>query len=334
MRYDFTNALFHFFSVFSRRPLSLAWVAFWQFLILVSLVAGLVILLFPIFRELTIAGLNDVEPDPEILLQLAGASLLAVSLAPLVYTLALISIQAAWLRLLARDEVKSIIPLRLGGDELRLLVINLFFIILWVAAFTVIALAFIALNAGFAMSGLDGAAQVIAVALGNTVLVAALTVIGIVLMLRFAAAPALTILNRRIDLFGGFDASKGILAWMFLTYLVAVFIVFAIAMVLGVAQQIVVLFAAVEFVDVFEKLENIDDPAIVIASLGELLSSSQFAVLIVVLTFIQLLAQIIYEGLWHGIGAYIARRHTGLEGDTTDIVTAPSDAVGAAPEQG
>ena len=205
-RFDFANALFHFFIVFSRRPLSILWLAFWAIAIYVIVFAAMIGIFWPFIDLVLEAERKGVDPDEQEVLAMLGSILLGGSFAVIGSILVAVSIQGAWLRLLAKDEVKSIIPLRLGGDELRLFVVNIAFVLFWIAGGLGVAIIFTLSNLFFELFG-DGGIGTVVSALGNTVLVAALIAITFILMLRFAAAPALTVLRGRIDIFGGFAAS-------------------------------------------------------------------------------------------------------------------------------
>ncbi len=103
-RYDIINATFYFFKVFRRRPLGVIWIGFWQILVNFAFWG---LLLFSDFY------LRFIGEFAAVCILYIGSSVLFLMM------------QGAWLRLLVRDEIAPIIPLRLGSDELKLLGINL-----------------------------------------------------------------------------------------------------------------------------------------------------------------------------------------------------------------
>lgn len=334
-RYDFAAALFHFFTVFARRPLSVVWIAAWQLVFYAAIVITMIALFWPLTSELIEAAVKGAEPDQALILQFLGASMLATIIGTLVYLLSLVSIQAAWLRLLAKDEVKALIPLRFGADEVRLLGINIIFLIFMTFGTTAVVILFSILNAAvFAGGNVEGFGPIAAIALGNTLLALLVSIGAIFVCLRFAASPALTILQGRFNLFGGFDASKGILGWMLLTYLVAIVLIMIGGFVLASLQQVGALFMVADMIPALEKLDGVEDPQVVFTVLSEVLTQEGVLTAFGFIIATQLVFQVLLEGLWHGIGAYVARRHEGLEGETIDDTSAPIASVGSAPAEG
>ena len=260
----------------------------------------------------------------------------AYFLALLGFMLAALVVQAAWLRLLARDAVAAIIPLRLGGDEVRLLVVNVAFIVFnllgWSAVFLVFGLLNAGLIAAVSGSGEPGVGAVIGGGVINVLLGLVVGVAAVILMLRFAAAPALSVRLKAVKLFDSFPATKGVAAWMFVSYAVLIGIYLIGATVVAVAQQIIVLLAAAELVPTLAALENTQDPEVVLQVLGAALLQPGVLIAFGFVLLLQMVLQIVFEGSWHGVGAYVARREAGDY--PGDAIKAPSASVGAAPDQG
>lgn len=333
--YSFVQATFAFFIAVGRRPLGALWITVWHLALYLGIAAVTLYLMAPFLGMIFSALAEGREPDEsEIiagLLQFGGA----YSLAYLGFLLASLMVQGAWLRLLARDEVASVIPLRLGADEFRLLLVNLAFIAMNLVAWTVVAIIFGVFNAavfaGFA-AGDSGAGAAALGVLVNLALGLAVAIGAIIVMIRFAAAPALSVRLRGIKLGESLGATKGVASWMFVSYLTLVALVFAGGMVVGVAQQIVVLLTAADLIPTLSALENTDDPAVVLQVLQDILLRPSVLIALGVVLVLQLALQIAFEGSWHGVGAYVARRAAG--DFPSDAIVTPSASVGAAPSEG
>jgi len=313
--YDFLAATFHFFQVFARRPMAALWIWVWQFGLICALMAGFFYAFWPLFMLAAETDMTDEALIIETVLQSSGWFTL-LTIGALLLSLAA---QGAWMRLLTRDEIRPVIPFRLGLDELRLFGVNFIFIAAGMLAYLVGAIAFVG---GAALLGLmDGAGGIAVGALIGTVAVLIIVVLGIIVCLRFAAAPALSVLQRRFRLFSAVSASKGVAGMMFLSYLTLVGVGIAGAIVLSIIQQVAVLFAASDLVAAFMALDTASepDPAEIFAILGETLTSPMGIVMIAILVVSQFIFQIAFEGLWHGVGAYVARRH-----DLADAAPAPA----------
>jgi hypothetical protein len=98
-------------------------------------------------------------------------------------------------------------------------------------------------------------------------------------------------------------------------------------------QQVAVLFAASELVAAFMAFETAaePDPSEFLALLGELLTSPMGIVAISIIVLTQFIFQIAVVGLWHGVGAYVARRHGAVETAAPADSASPSAAPAPAP---
>lgn len=309
-RYDFATATFLFFLTLWRRPAGVLWIGFWQVLIYILLCALLLVVLAPVFEVLLDAARTGYEPDPEALFSALGPGFAFLALSPVLGIMIALALQGAWLRLLARDEIASGIPLRFGGDELRLLVVVLFYI----AVATVLSLLAVALTAagaaGLAAAGLqDGVLIAVIGFLWTCLLICA----GVYIAIRLAPAASLTVRRRKLQLFEALRASANITGWMFLSYLVLVFVILFILIVAGVFQQVAVLLAAANVIEPLMQLEEVAEknPEAVFPILAEAFSAPGFIAAIVIVAVLQFIADIFTAGLWHGVGAYAARREAG-----------------------
>ncbi|PWE16636.1 hypothetical protein DDZ18_12805 [Marinicauda salina] len=337
--YDFGSATFFFFKTIGRRPGAALYIAFFQGLAYAGLFALIGWAMWPFFGELLQAAQAGREPDETVILSMLGQVFLAAGLATVLSIVILLMVQAAWLRLMTRDEVAGGIPFRFGGDELRLLGVNVIFIGLVFVGYLVgallVALA-IGLGAGVnAVAGGDVWGALVAGLIGFLGFVVVF-VAAIVIMIKFAAAPAMTINERGFRLFEAWSASKRIVGWMFLSYLVLILVFFVGGIVIGLVQQFAVLggvlSAAPGLMELSEK--QIEDPAIVFEAVRDAMANPGVLIAIVITLVLQLAFQIIAEGLWHGVGAYVAVRHAGGDLAAAENTSAPAGSVGDAPSEG
>lgn len=321
--YDFLAATFQFFQVVARRPMAALWIGFLQMVLICALMAGFFAAFWPL---LTLAAETDMSDEALVLQTLLQSSgwFTLLGLGALLLSLAS---QGAWLRLLTRGEVRPVIPFRLGLDELRLFGVNFVFIAFWFAAYLVLSVAF--LGGAVLIGAMDGAGGIAVGALAGTIAVLIAVVVLIMICLRFAAAPAMSIHDRRFRLFGAVAASKGVAGMMFLSYLVLVGVWIAGAIVVSMVQQVALLFAASDLVAAFMAMDGAGEPdaSEVFAILGETLTSPMGMVLVAIIVVTQFAFQIAFEGLWHGVGAYVARRH----GAVAEAVAADTPAAAPAP---
>jgi hypothetical protein len=316
-KYDFVAATFHFFQVFARRPMAALWIGFWEMVLVCVLMAGFLVAFWPLFMLAAETDLTDDALVIQTLLQSSGL----FTLVTFGFLFLALAAQGAWLRLLTRDEIKPVFPFRLGMDELRLFGVNLVFIAFWIVLYLAFIIVF--LVGAALIGGMEGAGGIAIGALAGTVVVLGGIVALIIICLRFAAAPALSIHDRGFRLFSAVSASKGIAGMMFLSYLTLIGVWIAGAIVVSMIQQVAILFAASELVAAFMAFETAaePDPSEFLALLGELLTSPMGIVAISIIVLTQFIFQIAFVGLWHGVGAYVARRHGAVE------TAAPADSV-------
>jgi hypothetical protein len=324
--YDFGKATFFFFQAVGRRPMGAVWIAFWQLLLYVALAALLVVSLQPVADVVIQAIETGVEPEPEDVLAAFGPGLAVLILSPLLWILVLLSVQGAWLRLMTRDEIASGIPLRVGGDELRLLVVNILLILGGI--FLSILLSAITAAGGAAIaSGANGEPGALA-ALTGVAWALFLVVFCIWVAIKFASAPALAVRQRRIRFFGAFAASGGVAGWMFLSYLVLIGVAIVVGVIVGVFQQVAMLGGMASLIEPLSQLDNVDgdEAAEVLKLVGEAFAQPGVWIAFGVIMLFQYLFDVIVTSLWHGVGAYVAVRHDGGFDVEPDAVTAPEPA--------
>ncbi len=331
--FSFTSAVFFFFKTLGRRPGAVAWIALWQIILYAVIYGAALALLWPFWAELFGALADGVEPDEATILRYAASLMGGVTIAVAGGLLALLLAQGAWLRLLTRDEVAGGIPFRLGGDELRLLGVNVLFILLnmvfWGVVIGVAVIPTVAAQVGGGDTGavLGGAAV-------SALVVVAAVVIWIILAIKFAAAPAMSVQQRRLRVFGSFAATKSITAWMVLVYLVACAIYVVGAIVVSIAQQVAVLLVAADLIGALTALDPDADPEVVFSILADIFTRPGALIGLGVIVVLQIVFQILFEAFWHGPGAYVALRYANDPLSHEDTPGAPAGSVGDAPKEG
>lgn len=327
--YDFVQSTFRFFIVLGQRPGEVIRLALWQMLLYAALFAVIIACYWPFLSLLITSAAQGVEPSDQAVLASLGAIWLGASVSLVGGVLAALMVQGAWLRLLTHGETKPGFPMRLGGDEGRLFGVNLVFVVFnligWGAAAALMSL----LTAG-AVIGAEydpAAALVMSPLIAITGLAVAL--IAIFIMLRFAAAPAMCVNERRFVLFGSFAATRGVWGWMLLSYLGVIAMAIAAGLILGVVQILPASFAVGYLAGLGASLETMS-PGEIFAGIA----SNPFVIISLIFTLLlQILFRICLEGVWHGVGAYVAMRHAGAAPVDAGVET-PSASVGAAPGEG
>ena len=323
--YEFGSAIGHFFKVFGRKPVATLWVILWNTALMSAAVGLIFWAVAPAYLNMFDMALNDVEPSGEQVLEMLGPIFLVMPLMMVGGILTALLAQGAWLRLLVRGEVAAIIPFRLGGDELRLFVVNLVMLALLVALEAVFfgLMITIAVASGLQESG-DGFA---AAATMGGILLLAVPVFLIALLyfgIRFAAAPALTIYDRRIRIFDAWPATKGIFWWLLLTYLVVAVIMIIADTVFGTMIQMAFLGAFLpDIFQFFQSMESGGDPTAWLQTMIEQLRQPEAVGIIAIGVGLTIFLQTLYKGYWHSVGAYAAIRHRTV--DDTDPVASQAD---------
>lgn len=337
--YDFVTATFFFFKAVGRRPGGAIGIAISQ-IVAYLLIAGLMLAAFmPMITMAIRAESEGREPTVQEALTAVGSFGLAGLVGVLLAILVALAIQGAWLRLMTRDEVKPLIPLRFGGDELRLLGVNILFIVFWTVGGIFVSI-FIGLagvgGVGIVAAGEGSVWAGLGAGLLGFVVFVALAVGAIWLSIKFAAAPAMTVNEKRFALFESFAATKGIVGWMFLSYLVLIGVIIVIGAIIAIVQQVVVVAGVLGSLGSFEQLAETDPQTAeeVFAIFGQVLGQPGIAAAVILVVLLQVVFQIVYEGLWHGVGAYAAVRHSGGEAARAEDISAPAESVGAAPSEG
>lgn len=339
-KYDFTAATFWFFKCVGRNPGGAFSIALWQIILYAVIFGAVMVLVMPMVVSILEMAATGTEPEPSDVFAAAGSLLAVMPLLVIGSLVVTLMVQGAWMRLLTRNEVKGGIPFRLGGDEGRLLLVNLCFIAFvlagYIAVFAVIGL-LVAVSAGIGAAA-DGAVwSGLVSGLVWFAVILALCVAVIIIMVRFAAAPALSVRQRGFRLFQSFAATRKITGWMVLSYFVLLIVALVGSIVASVVQQVAFMGGAMGAFAPFwsDILAGTDpDPEQVLAAMRGAMGSPAVLIALGVIIIIQVVFQIVVEGLWHGVGAYAAVRHDGGLGETEQDVSAPPASVGAAPSEG
>ncbi|WP_439635064.1 hypothetical protein [Oceanicaulis sp.] len=328
--YNFIDATFYFLKVFGQRPLSVAWIGLWQVLLYAGFGALMLYGFWPLLEmALEYGGKGD--PSDAEMAQAALQGMGFYMLGILGILISALMIQGAWLRLLARDQVVVGLPIRLGADELRLLVVNIVIWLLMMAAGVLTIMLFAVVNAGLTMGGQPGGVAV--QALVNTLLTVIVIVGWIIFLLGLAPATSLTVRQRGIKIFDGFAAAQGVMFWMFLSYVVLFFAILMAYVVLSVMQQAFMMIGSSELVGALISFEQTSDPDLMMEALLDALDSPLFWAMAAIVLILQLIFDMFVQGSWQGVGAYVAVRHDGGFAPDTPL-EAPAESVGQAPSEG
>lgn len=346
--FDIGECIFFFFKRFGEKPLGAIWIAICQALVVGALGAAALMLLGPFYVgvfELAIQEANGSLSEDEAsrqVLSLIGPFIASIPLIGLGGIIAALMFQAAWLRFLTRGEIAAVIPFRFGGDELRLLGVNLLYIVVGIAAYLGIAIAGVGIGlvAAGVFAGSDGSmAGGLATGLIAFIGVMAVCIIIIVFCIRLASAPGLTMVDRRIRFFESWTASEGVFWNLALSYLVVIGLIMVLSIVLGGLIQLVFLGALmplmIEFAQLAEGKAEVMPQDLIDLSQGVLSNPAVMTGLVtgLVLGYVM---QIAFEGMWHGVGAYNAVRYRagGAPEESDSPVLAAGHPAGASPSEG
>lgn len=315
--YEFTDAVFYLFKVMGRRPAAVLWVVLWNSVLYLILTALLVWALLPFYLNMLDLAMSGHDPEPSEILTMF-ASIAWVGLLSFFGGIAvLLMAQGSWLRLLARNEVARGIPLRFGADEFRLLGVNFLLWLIFVAVTLGVWVVMIILLTTTVVAGGDDGGAALAGLLGVLIFFA-LLVFSVFLGIRLSSAPALTVLDQGVRFSSAWPVTKGIFWWVFLTYLV-------LGLIIAIASSVISSFVQLMFFPVILPLmteitqnPGNTDPDAMMALLRETFTSPGTLTVFGVAMVISVFFQMFYDGAWHSVGAYLARRHRGLEGEPAE----------------
>lgn len=339
-KYDFGSAAFWFFKCVGRNPGGAFSIALTQIIAYALIIGALLVFGLPAIQSiLELVAVND-DPDPSEVFAAAGTLLALSPVIVIVSIMVALMAQGAWMRLLTRNEVAGGIPFRLGADEGRLFLVNLCLIVFLIAGYVAGALFFALIVV--ATMGINAAADgAVWAAIINGLIwfvaVVGFAVAAIIIAVRLAAAPALSVRQKGFRLFHSFAATRNIVGWMVLTYFVLILIALVGSMILSIVQQIAVMGGMMGAMAPYWgdlMAGNEPDPEQVREMITGIITSPAAIIALCVMLLAQVIFQILIEGLWHGVGAYVAVRHDGGDAPAETDLSAPAESVGNAPSQG
>ncbi len=237
-----TDAALSGFRLAARKPmLILAWAG-------ISLVFTIVYFAIVGVTMLPMIGMiGDAEPSPEAMAAASGASVLSNLITLPLSLLASSMAQAAAYRAILRPEDRGLAYFKLGGDELRILVVNVVLTILFavVALAVVLVMGLIGGGAMFAARGSDQSGGVGALLM--VIMILAACAGTIFLAVRFSLAPVITFATRKISIFETWSMTAGrfwpllgtwvlVVIFAILLYVVMAIVAFVLAMLTGVTS--------------------------------------------------------------------------------------------------
>ncbi|OLF74108.1 hypothetical protein AWH62_08195 [Maricaulis sp. W15] len=346
--FDIGKAIFWFFIRFGEKPGGALWLFAFQALCALVLVALSVMMMGPAYInlfELIEADANGGLSDADALRLVFDIVMPFLTYGILIIPLSLLFVvmfQGAWLRFLTKGEVKPVVPIRFGGDEIRLIGVNLLYLVVAAVAYFGVAMLIGIFGFGAVMMAHGGGdAGAIGIGGGLLAFVAFLAVLVALLVfaVRLASAPALTVLDGRLRFFESWDASKGVFWQMLISYVVAYAVMMVIGGTLGFVVQLALLAALfpmlIDMAEIAEQGSQVDVDAL-LASIQSSLSQPGTLLALIVGFFLLYAFQVMLEAVWHSIGAYNAVRvRSGGEGEASDAPTLAADhPMGASPSEG
>jgi hypothetical protein len=184
-KFDVLEAGFYFLTVLKRRPGACLWVLFWSGVPLILLILAIM----QVMRAAVVDGSTELPPTFVPLFIVCWFAMLA----------AMLSTYGAWLRLMVRDELAPVIPLRFGADEWRLL--GSMFAILGVYFLVLLGMLIVIVPGSLLSRGFDVGTP--AHILLNVLSVAATVPLFIWFAVRVYPTLAMSVLDRRTKRLGG-----------------------------------------------------------------------------------------------------------------------------------
>lgn len=347
--FDIGDGIFWFFKCFGKKPGAALWIALWQALVGTAIAGLILYLMLPALAEFadTIVQIESGGMDDEegafILIGALFAMFSAGAWGMILGVVAMLMFQGAWLRFLTRGEVAAIIPFRLGGDEFRLLGVNLLYLVVGIAMYFAVIMIFVVLgvSGGSILAAGDEASVGGAMGFGLVMFFGFLALMASIIFVatKLSSAPALTVHDRKFRFFESWEATNGVFWPLLLAYVVVGLLVMVLSLVVGTIIELIFLGAMWPMLQELIILsESNSDPSFdeVMAIFTSQLSNTGVMVTFGIGVVLSYLLQIVYEGMWHGVGAYNAVRCR--DGSTVDEGDAPvigeDSPLGASPSEG
>ncbi|WP_300529975.1 hypothetical protein [Maricaulis sp.] len=347
-QFDLGSGIFWFFKRFGDNPAGALWISLWQMLVGGAIIALMLAFLFPAHKELIAAvvelengSVSDEEAAMVILSSVFGV-LASVSWGIILAILASLSFQGAWMRFLTQRPMAAVIPLRLGGDEFRLLGVNLLYFVVAIAMYFGVIMVMVTFGvAGGGMLAASGD-NTFAGGLGFGLIMffgfVAIALSVLFVAVKLSVAPALTVHDRKFRFFESWEATDRVFFPTLLSYFVVLVLSVIIGGVISFVLELSFLGAMMPVIEEFTYLGHGAEPTVeeVFATLQNALSDPAVYVPLLIGGTLMYLLQIVLEGFWHGVGAYNAVRHrAGGEAPEEDAPVLGADhPAGASPSEG
>ncbi|WP_420431769.1 hypothetical protein [Hyphobacterium sp.] len=308
--FDFGKAVFHFFNVAGRKPAAVLWIGLWQAL----LTAGLVYLAFATIGDfyfwIISQAVTGHEPNETEVLTRLGSTMTVMPLISIGGMLIALMAQAAWLRLLTRGEMAAVIPFRLGGDELRLFVTNLGLLAVAMGFYFVsLAVTVMLVGGVVAFAGGNGSTEAgLAGGFVAAMIFLALVLAAVFAAVRLSAAPATTILEKRIA-FPAWSMTRGIFWPLLGAYVLVAIIIGVLSAIIGTVLNITLLGAFMPLIGEFAELAQSGSqppPEEIMAMLEDVFTRPGVLTSITAVGLLSVILRSFADAVWHSVGASVA----------------------------
>ena len=310
--FDIGEAIFFFFRRVASNPVSALWLSTCHFLLSI-IVAGMTYSLFaPVFGQIMEWAVADIEPTPGQVFQTLGSFLFIIPVLIVVGISSVVMTRSAWLRFLARGEVASGIPFRIGDDEFRLLGLALMFFIVGMAIEMVMAIVMgiIGISSFGILALAEGHwAATASMGLVSGLSLLALTAVFIVVIVRLSPAFGLTFLDQKFRFLEAWDATSGRFWPMIVSYVSVGLIA---SLITGFVVFVSIFPMAGSLMPLVSELEALGDmnkamPNEVLTAVKDIVLIPSVLAPLGFVVIIAFLAQIMSSGMMMGVGVYTAK---------------------------
>jgi hypothetical protein len=339
--FDIGTGIIFFFKQVGARPMSALWLTAWHVGLSVLLAVLAMWVMSPFWGEVLVWAESTHDPEVEEVFRVLGPVVLAMPFLLLGGLLSWLMMNSAWMRFLARDEVASGIPYRIGSDEIRFLGVAILSLVVMWAVQTVlgIVLAALGLGAGGLMMIADGdAAAVLSGGVFMLVAILASLAASLYITVKLSAATGLSFVDRKFRFFESWEATKGSFWGILVSYLAIAVLIYFMAIFLMIFFGFTL---AGSLMPLVGELEAIGDRDFATAreSLEAVKSVLMVPGVMIPLGIVILIGtafEVAMAGMFMGVGAYTARlyrENTPFEdGDSPTLDS--SHPAGASPSEG
>ena len=346
-RFDIGEAILWFFKRFGDNPAGAFWIMFWQVLI----AAGFLALTFKalggfyanLFELIALDEAGQLSDDAAVglIFDAIGPFFTVMPLVTFGGLLFALVFWAAWLRFLTKGEVKPLIPIRIGWDELRLAGVAILYWVLFFFGYIAGAILFAVIGSVVGLSvagGADGVGAVVGFGLLGFLAMLGFAAAAIFVVVKLSPAPGLNVLDGRFRFFEAWDATKGRFWPLFFSYIVAWVGIMIVGGIFSIVLQFAVMGALWPVIGELASMASAGAEPTgeeVLALFREALSAPGTIIGVGLGLVILYVGQIVMEGVIHGVGAYAAVVHrSGGEQDSDIAPLAADHPAGASPGEG